>query len=779
MKKVVRKCGRQLAVLLALVLTLGMFSATKVYAGSPFGDMPATQVNYRHNGGHSYEVQDPEWVQVYCLDPAKGYSDKKANQNIRWKIDFWANSWILNNNEQDVNGSNKPTPEQLNRLVSILWHAKKMNASIDDTQNAVWFFVTNGGDNNYAGNVSKYNNYIVKAAGDSNWAMPASFQLYFYAADTQAYGFNTIQNMVRLETSDNSVTNPPEPPAWKLSTAVEAAGQRGTAESPIIIQLEPGQETTDKLYIEDKIQYSNMAAEAGHQIWMIPRIMKLNEDGTTELVRWRVCDEFGSEYYINNGATYVDASGAGEWGSENITGFYNNNLAPGTYYMAVEVYDANTGVSMVLDDPNDKAETSIIKPAGPTYEPKVTNTTARAKQGSGEEVSASGTEAAKITVPHDEDINVTISDVVEFEGLNPEKAYTLKSYIWYDGSKKQEKITELPAGATSPITVTFDQPITVEKEQCNISNELYEKGSDVMITEHNGDRKIVSERVTITKEEKPQEPTNPEEPKPEEPTTPEEPKPEEPTNPDEPTPEEPEQPADDRVPSMKTTVSVNDKTGSPLEITGEEALEVTEVKDTVNYGGLLTDAQYTISGKLVKVEADGSYNAEDAVSTAEVTFTPAAADGSEVLTFPVEGGLDLESTYVVLETLTSADGKDNKIPEGGLVHPENVSEEDEDAKAQMVKTGKVDAPITPQGNPEEEPTTPSTDNKKDNNSKTSNSNTNTSKTSSNALKANSATGSSAAQAPKTGDESGILASLFALAAAAGIMGVLIRKKRNA
>lgn len=252
-------------------------------------------------------------------------------------------------------------------------------------------------------------------------------------------------------------------------------------------------------------------------------------------------------------------------------------------------------VAVHNDGRNTVSERVIVKVEEPAvvYTPAIKNTTAKAKQGNGEEVSASEGAAANVTVAADEALNLTISDVIELEGLNPEKEYTLKTYLWYNGQKQLTKETTVSGDVTS-LTVSFDDAVTTEASETgyNISNELYD--GNEMVAEHNGSRNIVSERVTVTREE-PEEPTEPKTP-----TEPENPTPDEPTNPE--TPEEPEDPTPDEptqpTSKIKLTTKVKNQYISP-------AKDQTII-DIVTAKGLEEGKEYTLKGEIRK--ADGSEN---------------------------------------------------------------------------------------------------------------------------------------------------------------------------
>ena len=448
MEKALRKI---LGVLLALMLAVGLFpqiAGVNVKAASPFEGLGinAVQVNYKHAGKHDYQVEDPDWVNAYCMHPSKGYSDDKTNQNFRWKADLKANPDLIRLNGGDVNGSNKPDGSHINRLVSILWQAQQMNAGLDDTQSAVWWFITNGAAD-YASNLSSYNNFIVKAAGDSGWAVPQDYALWIYAPDTQADSSGSLQNLVRLDTNEpGTPSNPPAPPQWEINTKAiyNNGAQTGEDGKPITIQLKPGQTKTDPFILEESIQYSNMTAEAGHKIWLMMRLVKVNEDGSTEELRNRGTQDSGDVFYMGEGDPWkVDASGAGEWLTDaggQLT-FYNNELEPGTYYLAVEVYDPETGVKLDHNDPEDQAEMIIVKPAEEKELPMV----------------ATSASPKKIDNAKDQ----TITDTVTLTNLAEGVEYTITGRLM-DKAENAEVTTAVPLTFTASADDAAADSVTKE-----------------------------------------------------------------------------------------------------------------------------------------------------------------------------------------------------------------------------------------------------------------------------------------------------------------------------
>ena len=136
----------------------------------------------------------------------------------------------------------------------------------------------------------------------------------------------------------------------------------------------------------------------------------------------------------------------------------------------------------------------------PKAEPKVTNTTAKVNDTEGAAELADGEEG-------------TMTDVVEFEGLEDGKTYEVVSTVYKDGEEFDKATTEVTS-ADSSVTVTFEKKIT-EAGEYTIKTELLLEGK--VVNAHNENFDVESEKVTVTVEEPPVEEPPVEEPPVEEP----------------------------------------------------------------------------------------------------------------------------------------------------------------------------------------------------------------------------------------------------------------------
>lgn len=229
-------------------------------------------------------------------------------------------------------------------------------------------------------------------------------------------------------------------------------------------------------------------------------------------------------------------------------------------------------------------------------EPSITNTTAKINDTAEEVELAAGEEG-------------TMTDVVEFEGLEEGTTYELISYIFKDGEQFADSGKIEVTSADSPFTVTFDKKIK-EEGTYSVKTELYLNGEVVSV--HNGDLDIASETVKVTVTE--------------------------------------EEPA---LPTVKTKVNPNEILALPDQ----------KFVDTVILTNLKEGVEYTITGKLM----DKAEKAEVTATCQPITFTATAEDADaesveKEMEFTVDAtGFD-EKEIVVFETLSwTVDGKEMTV----------------------------------------------------------------------------------------------------------------------
>lgn len=239
-----------LSMVLAALLSIGAvlpMAATESFAADPLGGSEGT-VGYYHprqgevkyvfhaskgenipgpNAGWLGGVEpDPDKQYVYCINPSRNAKDNKAwNMHFRWRYNLNANSWILDNNKNQLtNPGNGKGSEAYNDLKKILFVGYPYNKgagldgpySYNDTQNAVEALI--------AGTTSKQNALYNEALA---YQGEISGNVYFYAPDTDTK--QIAQNTVGLalwnypnEEPVDPIPDEPEPSSPTATVGVSA-----------------------------------------------------------------------------------------------------------------------------------------------------------------------------------------------------------------------------------------------------------------------------------------------------------------------------------------------------------------------------------------------------------------------------------------------------------------------------------------------------------------------------------------------------------------------------
>ena len=203
---------------------------------------------------------------------------------------------------------------------------------------------------------------------------------------------------------------------------------------------------------------------------------------------------------------------------------------------------------------------------------------------------------------------ITIVDVVEYTGLTPGKTYTISGVLMDKATNQpllvddaevttEVEFTPESADGTVELTYTLDAS-TLAGTTIVVFETLYSDG--VEIAAH-ADINDEAQTVEITEPEKP---------------------------------------------TLGTTATVDGQH------TADPTGEITIV-DVVEYSGLIPGETYTISGILMDKATGEPLLVDGAEVTAEVEFTPEAADGTVELTYTLDASALAGTTIVVFETLYS------------------------------------------------------------------------------------------------------------------------------
>lgn len=132
------------------------------------------------------------------------------------------------------------------------------------------------------------------------------------------------------------------------------------------------------------------------------------------------------------------------------------------------------------------------------------------------------------------------------------------------------------------------------------------------------------------------------------------------------------------------TTAVDSASGTHEGLPGTEATII----DTVTFQGLMPDHEYRLVAVLMDKATGEPYVADDHVVTAEVTFTPDAAEGAVDVEIPVPGPIADGTAFVVFESLYYEDRE--------LAVHADIEDE-----GQTVTYGYPDLPLPPTGGSEE------------------------------------------------------------------------------
>ena len=124
------------------------------------------------------------------------------------------------------------------------------------------------------------------------------------------------------------------------------------------------------------------------------------------------------------------------------------------------------------------------------------------------------------------------------------------------------------------------------------------------------------------------------------------------------------------VGELCTSVKVGDKTGTAdaaVNLTYEEASDVTTVTDIISYSNLVDGAVYTVTGTIVEVDANGKIT-NPSVATNTIECAAEGVNGEWTMNFE-NVTLKAGSKYVVFESAYTAGGEDqNATKENPITH---------------------------------------------------------------------------------------------------------------
>ena len=530
------------------------------------------------------------------------------------------------------------------------------------TQRAVWNFT----DSNLS--LDKLSQKEIDALNElinAKNAIPDNLVLNLYLPDDTYYqnllGTKFVTpNLIKLE-NEKLPNTIPEVKEGTLKTTVAADGVNGSSEKEALVSFEDSKDGVD---VKDTINYDGLVANEKYNL--TGKLMHVKADGSLEEIATKTTEVAAGE------------NGTGTWELD----FGNQKLQVGEKYVVFENaesvenlidtdkdYNLDTKQVVKHEDKNDKAQTLVIeKPTLPEVKDGTLRTTVIA-----DGVNGSSEKEALVNFENSKD-GVDVKDTINYEGLVANEKYNLTGKLMHvkdDGSleevaTKTAKVTagengsgqwELDFGNQKLLVgekyVVFENAESVE----NLIDTDKDYNLDTKQVVKHEDKNDKAQTLVIEK-----------------PTLPEV-----------------------KDGTLRTTVIADGVNGSSEKealVSFEDSKDGVDVKDTINYDGLVANEKYNLTGKLMHVKDDGSLE-EVATKTAKVT---AGENGSG--TWELNFGnqkLQVGEKYVVFENAESVENLIDTDNNYELDAKQIVKHEDKNDKAQTLVVEKPTLPEVKDG----------------------------------------------------------------------------------
>ncbi|EOU1466714.1 VaFE repeat-containing surface-anchored protein, partial [Clostridium perfringens] len=453
----------------------------------------------------------------------------------------------------------------------------------------------------------------------------------------------------------------PEVKDGTLRTTVIADGVNGSSEKEALVSFEDSKDGVD---VKDTIDYKDLVANEKYNL--TGKLMHVKADGSIEEIATKTTEVAAGE------------NGTGTWELD----FGNQKLQVGEKYVVFENaesvenlidtdnnYELDAKQIVKHEDKNDKAQTLVVeKPTLPEVKDGTLRTTVIA-----DGVNGSSEKEALVNFEDSKD-GVDVKDTINYEGLVANEKYNLTGKLMHvkaDGSLEEiaTKTTEVAAGENGTGTWELDfgnQKLLVGEKYVVFENAESVENLIDTDKDYNLDTKQVVKHED--KNDKAQTLII------EKPTLPEV-----------------------KDGTLKTTVTADGVNGSSEKealVSFEDSKDGVDVKDTINYEGLVANQDYTLTGTLMHVKADGSLE-EVATKTAKVT---AGENGSG--TWELNFGnqkLQVGEKYVVFENAESVENLIDTDNNYELDAKQIVKHEDKNDKAQTLVVEKPTLPEVKDG----------------------------------------------------------------------------------
>ncbi|EGT4145360.1 LPXTG cell wall anchor domain-containing protein, partial [Clostridium perfringens] len=478
------------------------------------------------------------------------------------------------------------------------------------------------------------------------------------------YNLDTKQVVKHEDKNDKAQTLVIEKPTLlevkdgTLRTTVIADGVNGSSEKEALVSFEDSKDGVD---VKDTINYDGLVANEKYNL--TGKLMHVKDDGSLEEVATKTAKVTAGE------------NGSGTW----ELNFGNQKLQVGEKYVVFENaesvenlidtdnnYELDAKQIVKHEDKNDKAQTLVVeKPTLPEVKDGTLRTTVIA-----DGVNGSSEKEALVSFEDSKD-GVDVKDTINYEGLVANEKYNLTGKLMHvkaDGSLEEiaTKTTEVAAGENGTGTWELDfgnQKLLVGEKYVVFENA--ESVENLIDTDNNYEldaKQIVKHE---DKNDKAQTLVV------EKPTLPEV-----------------------KDGTLRTTVIADGVNGSSEKealVSFEDSKDGVDVKDTINYEGLVANQDYTLTGTLIHVKADGSLE-EVATKTANVT---AGENGNG--TWELDFGnqkLQAGEKYVVFESVESVENLIDTNNDYILDTKQIVKHENKDDKAQTLILETPKSPTT-------------------------------------------------------------------------------------
>ncbi|MDK0547914.1 VaFE repeat-containing surface-anchored protein [Clostridium perfringens] len=531
------------------------------------------------------------------------------------------------------------------------------------TQRAIWNFT----DSNYGTlNLSQNEKSALDELINSNNNIPDNLVLDLYIPDNTFYqnllGTKFVTpNLIKLE-NEKLPNTIPEVKEGILKTTVAADGVNGSFEKEALVSFENSKDGVD---VKDTIDYKDLIANEKYNL--TGKLMHVKDDGSLEEVATKTTEVTAGE------------NGSGQWELD----FGNQKLQVGEKYVVFENaesvenlidtdkdYNLDTKQVVKHEDKNDKAQTLVVeKPNLPEVKDGTLRTTVIA-----DGVNGSSEKEALVSFENSKD-GVDVKDTIDYKDLIANEKYNLTGKLMHvkaDGSLEEvaTKIAKVTAGENG--SGQWELDFGNQKLQVGEKYVVFENAESVEnLIDTDKDYNLDTKQVVKHEDKNDKAQTLVVE----KPILPEV-----------------------KDGNLKTTVIADGVNGSSEKealVSFENSKDGVDVKDTINYEGLVANQNYTLTGTLMHVKADGSLE-EVATKTTEVT---AGENGNG--TWELDFGnqkLQVGEKYVVFENAESVENLIDTDKDYNLDTKQVVKHEDKNDKAQTLVVEKPNLPEVKDGN---------------------------------------------------------------------------------